>query len=83
MVERPLLRYVAAAGALFFYAASTSDAVALRSEIWLSPKFQKNGGTQMFNSKNSYALNKKDSNAIVYIDADGNITLLTRSYFSS
>lgn len=37
----------------------------------------------MFNSKNSYALNKKDANAIVYIDADGNITRLTRAYFSS
>ena len=37
----------------------------------------------MFNSKNSYALNKKDANAIVYIDADGNITRLTRADFSS
>lgn len=37
----------------------------------------------MFNSKNSYALNKKDANAIVYIDADGHITRLTRANFSS
>ena len=35
----------------------------------------------MFNSKNSYALNKKDVNAIVYIDADGNIIRLTRADF--
>ena len=82
MVERPLL-HIAKVDALFFYAASSSDAVALRSEICLSPKFQKNGGTQMFNSKNSYALNKKDANAIVYIDADGNIIRLTRADFSS
>lgn len=37
----------------------------------------------MFNRKSSYALNKKDPNAIVYIDANDNIISLTRTDFSS
>lgn len=37
----------------------------------------------MFNRKTSYALNKKDANAIVYMDANENITRLTREDFSS
>ena len=37
----------------------------------------------MFNRKSSYALNKKDVNAIVYIDANENIIRLTREDFSS
>ena len=50
MVERPLL-HIAKVDTLFFYAASSSDAVALRSEIWLSPKFQNNGGNAMSRRK--------------------------------
>lgn len=50
MVERPLL-HIAKVDALFFYAASSSDAVALRSGIWLSPKFQNNGGNAMSRRK--------------------------------
>lgn len=50
MVERPLLQ-IAKVDALFFYAASSSDAVALRSEFWLSPKFQNNGGNAMSRRK--------------------------------
>lgn len=50
MVERPLL-HIAKVDALFFYAALSSDAVALRSEIWLSPKFQNNGGNAMSRRK--------------------------------
>ena len=37
----------------------------------------------MFNRKSSYALNKKDANAIVYIDANENIIRLTREDFDS
>ena len=37
----------------------------------------------MFNRKSSYALNKKDVNAIVYIDANENIIRLTREDFYS
>ncbi len=37
----------------------------------------------MFNRKSSYALNKKDDNAIVYIDANENIIRLTREDFAS
>ena len=37
----------------------------------------------MFNRKSSYALNKKDANAIVYIDANGNIIRLTHEDFAS
>lgn len=37
----------------------------------------------MFNRKSSYALNKKDANAIVYMDANENITRLTREDFAS
>ena len=37
----------------------------------------------MFNRKSSYALNKKDSSAIVYIDANDNIIRLTREDFAS
>ena len=37
----------------------------------------------MFNRKSSYALNKKDVNAIVYIDANENIIRLTREDFAS
>lgn len=37
----------------------------------------------MFNRKSIYALNKKDSNAIVYTDADGNLIRLTRDDFAS
>lgn len=37
----------------------------------------------MFNRKSYYALNKKDSNAIVYTDANENITRLTRADFVS
>ena len=37
----------------------------------------------MFNRKSSYALNKKDVNAIVYIDANENIIRLTREDFDS
>ena len=37
----------------------------------------------MFNRKSSYALNKKDVNAIVYMDANENIIRLTREDFSS
>lgn len=37
----------------------------------------------MFNRKSSYALNKKDASAIVYIDANENIIRLTREDFSS
>ena len=50
MVERPLL-HIAKVDVLFFYAASSSDVVALRSEIWLSPKFQNNGGNAMSRRK--------------------------------
>lgn len=37
----------------------------------------------MFNRKSIYALNKKDPNAIVYSDADGNLIRLTRDDFAS
>ena len=37
----------------------------------------------MFNRKSIYALNKKDPNAIVYTDADGNLIRLTCDDFSS
>ena len=37
----------------------------------------------MFNRKSSYALNKKDPNAIVYMDANENIIRLTREDFAS
>lgn len=37
----------------------------------------------MFNRKSSYALNKKDASAIVYIDANENIIRLTREDFAS
>lgn len=37
----------------------------------------------MFNRKSSYALNKKDSSAIVYIDANDNVIRLTREDFAS
>ena len=37
----------------------------------------------MFNRKSSYALNKKDPNAIVYIDANDVIIRLTREDFAS
>ena len=37
----------------------------------------------MFNKKSIYALNKKDPNAIVYPDADGNLIRLTRDNFAS
>lgn len=37
----------------------------------------------MFNRKSIYALNKKDPNAIVYTDADGNLIRLTRNDFAS
>ena len=37
----------------------------------------------MFNRKSSYALNKKDPNAIVYMDANEAITRLTREDFAS
>lgn len=37
----------------------------------------------MFDSKSSYALNKKDSDAIIYKDAYGSITRLTVSDFGS
>lgn len=36
----------------------------------------------MFNRKSIYALNKKDPNAIVYLDADGNLIRLTRDCFA-
>jgi len=36
----------------------------------------------MFNRKSIYALNKKDPNAIVYTDAEGNLIRLTRDDFS-
>lgn len=35
----------------------------------------------MFNRKSIYALNKKDPNAIVYTDAEGNLIRLTRDDF--
>lgn len=37
----------------------------------------------MFNRKSIYALNKKDPNAIVYTDADGNLIRLTCGDFAS
>ena len=37
----------------------------------------------MFNRKSSYALNKKDANAIVYTDANDNLIRLTREDFAS
>lgn len=37
----------------------------------------------MFNRKSIYALNKKDPNALVYTDADGNLIRLTRDDFAS
>ena len=37
----------------------------------------------MFNRKSSYALNKKDASAIVYIDANENIIRLIREDFAS
>ena len=37
----------------------------------------------MFNRKSIYALNKKDPNAIVYTNADGNVIRLTRDDFAS
>ncbi len=37
----------------------------------------------MLNEKSIYSLNKKDSNAIVYKDAEGNIIRLTRQDFST
>lgn len=37
----------------------------------------------MFNHKSDYAINKKDSDAIVYLAADGSTTRVTRSEFSS
>ena len=37
----------------------------------------------MFDPKSDYALNKKDLDAIVYIDAAGTLTRLTLADFSS
>ncbi|MCI6094048.1 MAG: sigma-70 family RNA polymerase sigma factor [Eubacteriaceae bacterium] len=37
----------------------------------------------MFNRKSIYALNKKDTGSIIYIDANGNIIRLTREDFDS
>ena len=43
----------------------------------------RNGGNTMFDPKSDYALNKKDPDAIVYIDAAGTLTRLTLADFSS
>lgn len=37
----------------------------------------------MFNNKSDYALNKKDSDGIIYPDAEGNLIRLTRADFAS
>ena len=37
----------------------------------------------MINTMSDYALNKKDAEAIIYMDAEGNITRLSRDSFSS
>ena len=37
----------------------------------------------MFNNKSIYARNKKDPDAIVYVDADGSLARLTRADFAS
>ena len=37
----------------------------------------------MLNRKSIYAINKKDPDAIVYIDAEGNTIRLTRADFAS
>jgi len=37
----------------------------------------------VFNNKSIYARNKKDPDAIVYVDADGNLARLTRADFAS
>ena len=55
-------------------------AASLRSV--LSTHLDLNGG-YMFNRKSSYALNKKDPNAIVYMDANDAIIRLTREDFAS
>ena len=60
------------------------SAVVLRRCWSGSPLTQhRNGGHIMFNRKSSYALNKKDPNAIVYMDANEAIIRLTREDFAS
>jgi hypothetical protein len=60
------------------------SAVVLRRCWSGSPPTQhRNGGHIMFNRKSSYALNKKDPNAIVYMDANEAITRLTCEDFAS
>jgi len=60
------------------------SAVVLRRCWSGSPPTQhRNGGHIMFNRKSSYALNKKDPNAIVYMDANEAIIRLTREDFAS
>jgi predicted DNA-binding protein (UPF0251 family) len=57
--------------------------VALRFRDLLHHKISKKRRTNMFNRKSIYALNKKDPNAIVYTDADGNLIRLTCDDFAS
>ena len=60
------------------------SAVVLRRCWSGSPPTQhRNGGHIMFNRKSSYALNKKDPNAIVYMDANEAIIRLTCKDFAS
>ena len=60
------------------------SAVVLRRCWSGSPLTQhRNGGHIKFNRKSSYALNKKDPNAIVYMDANEAIIRLTREDFAS
>lgn len=58
-------------------------AVALRFRDLIRHQILKKRRSNMFNRKSFYALNKKDPNAIVYTDADGNLIRLTRDDFSN
>lgn len=48
-----------------------------------APINERNGGIRMFDPESDFALNKKDPEAIVYIDAAGTLTRLTSADFSS
>jgi len=51
--------------------------------VWFTTHPTPKRRNNMFNRKSSYALNKKDPNAIVYIDANDVIIRLTREDFAS
>jgi len=71
--------YVRASAFFRFSVGCRSPPVLARLTNHLTPKRR----NKMFNRKSSYALNKKDPNAIVYMDANEVIIRLTREDFAS